>query len=216
MKPSAQPRRAKILFWGTIVWAVAIAALLVFYPDAYNFSRHITVAAEYVILATGFLLFGFAFFVYRRPVLALICILLTAAGTVFYFNGGHTWGEKTRFALHRSGYEAQVAAIEKALKSGGTHGELPPGVQADPGPPVRVAFPWKDGVKTWNVLVYDPSGVVTNVNRLKRDGANAADPEIAAARGLFSGHIAYAKPLAPNWYFCVCLRDPLPAEEAKK
>ena len=216
MKPSVQPRRAKILFCGTIVWALAITALLVFYPDAYNFSRHITVAAEYVILAAGFLLFGFAFFVYRRPLLALVCIVATAAGTVFYFNGGHTWGEKTRFALHRSGYEAQVAAIENAFKNGGTAGEVPAGVQADPGPPVRVAFPWKDGVKTWNILVYDPSGVVANVNRLKRDGSNASEPEIAAARSLFGGHIAYAKPLAEGWYFCVCLRDPLPAEGAKK
>ena len=96
--------------------------------------------------------------------------------------------------------------IEKAAAGTITEsGETPNSTcyYVDPGPPIRVAFPWPGGIiDNWYGAVFDPSGEVMEVNKFERDFSNWQEPSLQGTKKLFGGHLHYAEHLYGSWYLC--------------
>jgi hypothetical protein len=106
--------------------------------------------------------------------------------------------ERIRFARQRGAYDRIVA---KAQGGAVTRGELD-GVsyEVDPGPPVRLAFPWPGGiVDNWCGVVHDPSGDVMKVNTF---GAWSDEWRRSPVTQLFGGDMFACKVMDGPYYMC--------------
>lgn len=131
----------------------------------------------------------------RPSVLFFGVVLLT--GVIFGLYGARI-GTLTRFYALKSRYEAVVAEIRAGRDPGPKSG-----CRIEPGPPLRVAFPWPGGLlDNWCGVVYDPSGLVLKARRFRPDLSNFGDPDLQDVRRLFGGDLRSCEPLGGGWYFC--------------
>ncbi|MCP4710968.1 MAG: hypothetical protein GY869_20280 [Planctomycetes bacterium] len=108
------------------------------------------------------------------------------------------WKAGAYFKLWRceAEYDKWVARVFEGDRNDYTNSESRH--EIDEGPPVRVAFPWISGwTDNWIGVVYDPTGLVLQVNELDRD-----DPVSRDVRGLFRGELYYAWYMWGDWYYC--------------
>lgn len=145
----------------------------------------------------------------RAAALLLACLMtLAAAVFVVVWQPLVTLGDETRlrweFERLRGRYEAIVAELghRPTLAEGQ---QWASGIRyvVEPGPPLRVAFPWPGGiVDNWCGVVFDPSGLVLKARQFKPDLSNFDDPALREVRRLFGGDLRSCKPLGGDWYFC--------------
>lgn len=129
----------------------------------------------------------------RRPLRLLpsigpVAVMLLLWGTPL----GLRIGVASTLWRAESGYREVIEAIRDDPVAQPPDGG-PPAV-VEPGPPLRVAFPWGGLGDNWSAVVYDPGGSVLAAN-----GPHGA-PEI---RALFGGTLIHAKHVWGPWYFCV-------------
>ncbi len=139
------------------------------------------------------------------PALALaIPVIYILAGFLVWFYGV-TVAYKIRFEFQRSSYEEVVKELYSDREQFGSErfyygnilGEI------DPGPPLRVVFPWPGGIlDNWCGVVYDPTDKVKEINSLKSDRSNQGDPKLQDVMFLFGGTMYRANPLGGHWYLC--------------
>ncbi len=73
----------------------------------------------------------------------------------------------------------------------------------EPGPPLRLAFPWPGGViDNWCGAVYDPSKVVLQANKFTGDWDKWHDQVPIEVIRLFGGDMMYCAELEPPFYRC--------------
>lgn len=115
--------------------------------------------------------------------------------------------ENYRFGQHRAVYESIVAEVAAKQEEAGHHTRDGVPYLVDPGPPLRIAFPWPGGgVVGWCGAVYDPSGEVMRANDLLPDHSNWDEPRLAEIRALFGGNLTDCHPLADEYYVCCLVR----------
>ncbi len=95
-------------------------------------------------------------------------------------------GEDWYFHAHRASYEESI----RGLPDPPTNLILEDGlVRVDPGPPVRVGFPWSGWLGDWRGVVYDPS---------EQLGLWPPDPHLR----LFGRQMRGCRRLGPRWFLC--------------
>ena len=102
------------------------------------------------------------------------------------------------FLQHRAAYDRVVAA-EIAKPSGGRPTTRSDHI-VDEGPPIRVAFPWPGGIfDNWCGVVYDPTGVVMNVNGTQLGTDEWRSSPITR---LFGGDMTECRRLSATYFKC--------------
>jgi hypothetical protein len=106
--------------------------------------------------------------------------------------------ERVRFSRQRGVYDRIVAQVQGG---GATRGDLE-GIayDVDPGPPVRVAFPWPGGiVDNWCGIVHDPTGDVMKVNAFT---GWSDEWRASPVTKLFGGDMFACKVVDRPYYMC--------------
>ena len=199
--PPERPSKGRIGWWLFAVW-VLFAMLVNLYW--YELLGALWVMAALFPIVSWALFGGLAIVAVRRcitepgRVAAPRFLLVLALAGLAVHGYGPRAGRLARFSMHRGYYEAVVAAIERGVKLPETFD-----VVEEAGPPVRVAFRWSGGIlDNWCGVVYDPSGLVLEVNQIDPDYRNRDDTRYRDARMLFGGDLLVAEPLGGPCYFC--------------
>ncbi len=165
-----------LVFWFDLVDPVGLLLFLV--PLALDLAIGICVVAL-IVLALR-----------RKDWLVGALALGIAAVSLVVVVYGRDVGTHLRFARHRAGYAATIQHVEGALARDGDLTGVPGDLSVEPGPPLRVAFPWPGGLMdNWCGAVYDPSGEVVHAER-------------EHVRQLFGGTLLSCSGLERNWYLC--------------
>jgi hypothetical protein len=104
-------------------------------------------------------------------------LVAIAAGVVLFLPAaklGTALTGRARFALQRPGYDRVIASLRTSTPREGFQKSHGLRHVVDPGPPVRVAFPWPGGIiDNWCGAIFDPTGHVMQANRFKGDWSMA-------------------------------------------
>lgn len=134
----------------------------------------------------------------RAPLVSLSVLI---AALLFLHTVGIGWLQTLRFQFKKRQYEATVARI-LADQASTQQEESGRDCLIDEGPPLRVAFIQHGILDNFVAIVYDPTGLVMEANKFKRDWSNWSDPKLAHAKRLFGGDLLWAQPLGGHWYRC--------------
>lgn len=131
----------------------------------------------------------------------VVCLLLIGTAFPTFYFYGYDISFYSYFYWHKSQYEAVIASLSSST-------QCPPPIHSDEtnprfdcDSPRRVAFPMPGGIiDNWVGIVYDPTGLVTQVNQVS--GSGLKNPKFAYVVGLFGGDMASARHLFGHWYVC--------------
>ena len=111
--------------------------------------------------------------------------------------------ERVRFMRAREAYDravAQAGAEGTNASAGLREGKGGLGYIVDPGPPVRVAFPWPGGIMdNWCGAVFDPTGEVMKVNDLPLWSETWRQSSVTK---LFAGDMTSCRRLDQAYFLC--------------
>jgi hypothetical protein len=187
----------KLLTIYTCVWGVLLALLFVFSAPLVDKLWLLYLAIHWgVALAGGTLLVFAVVRAFRELRPALPTLLITTLGLCLFFTSGFRLGRLAYFQIKKPHYEHLLAEAQDS-------GAVPNGEgYIDSGQPARYAFFWVRGVvDNWVGVVYDPTGVVMNVNQAS-GWDDLRDPRWAEAVNLFGGTLYKTERLEGHWYLC--------------
>ena len=140
--------------------------------------------------------------------------LLVVLASPFAAQLGASVIERLRFARNEPLYQQIVKEVEASPSGPGRHERDGVVYLVDPGPPLRLAFPWPSGIITgWCGAVYDPTGEVMRINDVLPDGSNRDDARLAGATAAFGGGMTDCHELGEDYYLC-CFAFDLDGEPA--
>ena len=212
MKPPPPPLTRAVVLWVISGLLISLGAQLLY--EAYGLLAGVAVGA-WVVIGLLFLLIRLweaRRAATRRTAFAsagqiVFVGLLVAAVSPFLAQVGARVTESLRFTRLQPIYEKVVAEVEKTSLPRGRHQRGDLVYLVEPGPPLRLAFPWPGATATsWCGAIHDPSRGVTRI------GSGAEGADIDALRALFGGVLTDCTELGENYYLC-CFTRQL-AEEA--
>lgn len=89
---------------------------------------------------------------------------------------------------------------DRTLPLNGTYNGID--FRTEKGSELRMAFSWGGIMDNWFGVVYDPTGLVLQVNADRTDSPQARAPGSRNASELFGGVMYIARPLGGHWYMC--------------
>ena len=136
-------------------------------------------------------------------------LLLVPAVGCFVWGLGSWWTvlgdrvvQETRFQLLRPVYERVLEAVAagRIQVTQGRYWFVR--FEVDPGPPVRVAFPYVGGIiDNWQGTVYDPTDALASAHGWRPTTGYGAQGK-AEIEALFGGDLVKCRPLADHFYRC--------------
>lgn len=124
----------------------------------------------------------------RSARLALATVVLVGV-TIPIWREGRAWGSSLWMRRHRDVYEDVVQQLSLEQPTTEQDREQPIRHRVDPGPPLRVAFPWPGGIlDNWCGAVHDPTGTIGDAGK--------------DAGGFVGGQSASCSLHEGSWYVC--------------
>ena len=179
------------------VWGFLLALLFVFSAPLADRLWLLYLPIHWgVALAGGTILIIAAVQAFRGFRRAAPTLLITIIGLCLFFTAGFRLGRLAYFQIRKPHFERLLSEAQDS-------GEIPNGEgYVDGGQPTRFAFFWIRGVvDNWVGVVYDPTGIVMDVNQAS-GWEDLRDPRWAEAVALFGGTLYKTERLEGHWYLC--------------
>jgi hypothetical protein len=186
-------------------WSLLLVLRFLFEVELWNAFWFLTLWFDVALIAVGLGLIGSVHWALSRSQKAwrnVVVVAVITIGSVAYltdvFDGA---GARFRFWRLQDDYAEIVKLIEdRTLPLNGTYNGID--FQTEKGSELRMAFSWGGILDNWYGVVYDPTGLVLQVNADRTDSPQARAPGSRNANELFGGVLYSARPLGGHWYMC--------------